>query len=539
MKKIFGIFISLTAALSLGAQTLEEGNRQLYYERYASAEHTFHQLLQQNPANAGAWYELTEAYLAEGNIKAADDSLKLAPAAAQSDPYFIVAQGAVLLEQGRKEEASQAFNRALDATDHKNAGVLKAVAESHVHSKNGDAAYAVSLIQEALKREKHSAELYTLLGDAYRKQLKGSEAYEAYKQALSEDDHYALAYSRIGEIFESQKNPDLYVDYFQKAIAADPDFAPALYHLYVYEFYHDPAKAMSLHRDYAAKSDPSTQLDYELTDLYFVNRQYDEAIQHANELLKSEGQEAPARLYKLIGYSYAGKGDTAQAIGYFNRYFDKEADSNLMAKDFVSMGEFYAAQQGKDSLASVYLAKGVALEKDSAALYGYYRKLADWAKERKDYAEQARWLGQYYTGNEKATNLDLFNWGLADYLASDYAAADSVFGLYVAKYPDQSFGYYWQAKSKAGQDKDMSQGTALDAYRKLIEVLQQHTDDPNYKNWMVESYGYLAAYEANTEKDFAEAVSYFEKVLEVDPGNESAQKYIAILEKEAPSQGNK
>jgi lipoprotein NlpI len=48
---------------------------------------------------------------------------------------------------------------------------------------------------------------------------------------------------------------------------------------------------------------------------------------------------------------------------------------------------------------------------------------------------------------------------------------------------------------------------------------------------MVEAYGYLAAYEVNHEKDYAQAVDLFEKVLEVDPENASAKKYITILEK--------
>ena len=54
----------------------------------------------------------------------------------------------------------------------------------------------------------------------------------------------------------------------------------------------------------------------------------------------------------------------------------------------------------------------------------------------------------------------------------------------------------------------------------------------------MEAYAYLAAYEANTEKDYAQAVDYFEKVLEVDPENESARKYIAILEKDASEKGS-
>lgn len=161
------------------------------------------------------------------------------------------------------------------------------------------------------------------------------------------------------------------------------------------------------------------------------------------------------------------------------------------------------------------------------------------ASDRKDYAKQAQWLGKYYSGNEKVTNIDLFNWGLAHYRAEEYAQADSVFGLYVAKYPQQSFGYYWQARSNVPRDKEMKDGLAVPYYLKLIEVLQNNTSDANYKNWMVEAYGYLATYEANGQKDFKEAVDYFEKVLEVDPENESAKKYIAILEKNLTGEGSK
>ena len=106
-----------------------------------------------------------------------------------------------------------------------------------------------------------------------------------------------------------------------------------------------------------------------------------------------------------------------------------------------------------------------------------------------------------------------------------------MFGLYAQKYPEQSFGYYWQAKSKALLDSGMKEGLAVPAYQKLISVLGKDTTDANYKKWTVEAYGYLATYEANKEKDYPEAVGYFEKMLEVDPTNEDAKKYIAILEK--------
>jgi tetratricopeptide (TPR) repeat protein len=245
------------------------------------------------------------------------------------------------------------------------------------------------------------------------------------------------------------------------------------------------------------------------------------------------------RLYKLIGYSYAAEKDTLKGIDCMVKYFAKQKDTAFVAKDFISMGEFYAATPGQDSLAMEYYAKGVALEQDSSRLTGYYKKLSDLARNQKNYSAEAIWDGRYYASNDRASNIDLFNWGLAHYRAEEYTQADSVFGLYVAKYPEQSFGYYWQAKSKALQDKEMKEGLAIDAYKKLIDVLEKTPTDPNYKKWIVDAYGYLAAYEANTEQNYEEAKGYFEKVLEVDPENADAKKYIDILDKSLADKGTK
>ena len=289
---------------------------------------------------------------------------------------------------------------------------------------------------------------------------------------------------------------------------------------------------MDYYRQYLVKTDASISNEYDLADLLYLNKQYDSAIAKANTIITRDGEKLQPRLYKLISYSYAGKGDSAKAITYMQDYFSKEADSNFIAKDFESMGDFYLSHPGQDSLAMIFYAKSLPLVKDSAQLFESYKKLADLSKNRKDYVAEADWLGKYYTGNDKASNLDLFYWGIAHYRAENYVEADSVFGKYMAKYPEQGFGYYWQAKSRALQDKDMSLGLAVPVYEKLIEVLQKDTTEVNYKKWMVEAYGYLAAYQVNTQKNFAAAIDYFKKVLDIDPENADAKKYIAMLEKD-------
>lgn len=531
MKPLLFITILSAAWMVTQAQSVEEANRYLYYNRYQTAEKIFHQVLDQHPDNAEAWYGLTKLYLLQHKIDKANDTIQLAPESVRSDPYFKVAYGTILLEQNKKNEASGNFNRALEQTKQKNPAILAAVAEAHIRAKAGDNSYAIDLLNRAAQKDKRNPALLVLLGDAYRKLANGSEAYKAYYNAIYLNEKYAFAYYRLGELFLAQKSPDLYVDFFKKAIAADPDFSPAIRRLYVYEFYHDPSKAMEYYRAYIPKSDSTIENQYDLADLLYLNKKYDEAIEKAGTIIQVEGKVTQPRLYKLIAYSYAEKKDTAKAIDYMKRYFAKEADSNIIARDYLSMAEFYTTLPEQDSLVTVFYTRAARVEKDSSVLFSYYEKLADRAKDKKDYAAEANWLGKYYIDNNRATNRDLFNWAFAYYRAKDYPMADSVFGMYAAKYPEQGYGYYWQAKSKALQDTSMEKGFAVPVYKKLVEVLQKDTADANYKNWMIEACGYLATYEANTEKNYTEAVNWFQKILEVDPENVDAKRYIIILEK--------
>jgi len=108
---------------------------------------------------------------------------------------------------------------------------------------------------------------------------------------------------------------------------------------------------------------------------------------------------------------------------------------------------------------------------------------------------------------------------------------DSVFGMYETQYPDQCFGYYWRARSDAAIDTSMSTGMAVPHYLRIIEIDGKDTANKTNKKHLIESYGYIAAYRANTQKDYPGAIDYFEKLLELDPGNTDARKYVAILKK--------
>ncbi len=97
-------------------------------------------------------------------------------------------------------------------------------------------------------------------------------------------------------------------------------------------------------------------------------------------------------------------------------YFGKQNDTGFVVKDYETMGAIYDMLSKPDSAVTYYVKAGT-LEKDSIEHRAYAKKLAELDKRQKDFSNQALWLGMYYEGNAKATNLDLFTWGLAYYMA--------------------------------------------------------------------------------------------------------------------------
>jgi tetratricopeptide (TPR) repeat protein len=155
-------------------------------------------------------------------------------------------------------------------------------------------------------------------------------------------------------------------------------------------------------------------------------------------------------------------------------------------------------------------------------------------------AAYAYWLGVGYPFLKDPSQTDLYNWGFANYSAGNYKTADSIFcGIYETKYPQEVFGYFWCMRSKTAEDDSTgSQGLAVDANVKFADIARAFDstarvagtkDSVRWKNQILNSYFALAQYYNDIKKDKETAVVYLKKVLEVDPTNPNAPKFIEIL----------
>lgn len=524
------LMVMITGTMAAGAQTVDEGRKLFEYEKYKTAIAVLQHTTGNNPQDINSWYWLIRAQLAAGYIDSAALSVTQMPSELKTQALGKVIQGAVLLQQEDSIKALQLFTEAIGTKRKKDPAIQLAVANAIIDAPKANLVKAIEILNEAADRDKKNTWIYLSLGDAYRKLYNGSEAVKAYGEAIEKDATNAEAYYKIGKIYQTQNNVEVFTNYYNKAIQADPDFAPVYYPLYYYYYFRDVNKALEYLQLYISKADYSIENEYMLTDLYYVSKKYNEAIQTAQQVIQKEGRQVKPRIYKLMAYSYDGLEDFTNAEKWMQDYFEKENDTNYLAKDFELMGKIVAKKNNK-SEAVIWYEKAFQLEKDTTAKLDYVKKITALYKAEKNYAKQAYWTGKLYSMNAPLTNVDIFNWGVAYYNAKDYTMADSVFGIYATKYPDQTFGYYWRARTNAAIDTAMDRGIAIPHYEDMIAVALKDTANANNKKWLIEAYGYIAAYKVNAEKKYDTALELYDKILELDPANNDAEKYKEILEK--------
>jgi len=382
MKKLLFIPTLFFIFPSLG-QDIKTAEDLLYYKKFESAENVLTDLVKKDPGNAEAWYLLTAVPDNIDNDSEFKVSLQNAPADVKDDPYYLIATGSMFLNESNVQEAEKYFVQALEKTKYKNPEILLAVAKAKIASEKGDANQAIDLINKAIKKDKHNAELYSELGKAYRKINNGSEAFKAFREAIEINKNFAEAYYLTGMIFRSQNNAEMYLEYFNKAILADPKYAPAYYQLYYHYYFRNVNTAKDYLEKYIDLSEHRIENDYDYTDILYLTKNYEQAIDLAKKLIETDQEKTPARIYKLIAYSYNEKKEHDRAFEYMHRYFEMAPDSMLIAKDFILAADLYLEKQNIDTAIFFYKA-ATELERDSSSIISYYKTLADLTKQIKD-----------------------------------------------------------------------------------------------------------------------------------------------------------
>ena len=537
VKLKFAILLLGTTAwfLNVEAQSLADARKMIYHERYQGARDVLGKLVAANPSDAEAVYWLSQAELGLYNPAGARSALlKGMEGANASHPMLLTGMGQVELLEGKTNDARQRFETAISLTKGKDVGVLNAIGRANLE-KGGDAAYAVeklkmaTALMDAQKKGAKDPSVYVTMGDAYKKLMDGGSAVSAYQNALTADPTHAAAKYKIGKIYLTQGNEqkDIFLKNFEEAIALDPGYAPAHYELYSYYFTRDVYKSTNYFNQYKANADPGPALDYEEASLLYASGDFKAAIDKASQLLAAQGDKADARLYRLQAYSYDQLKDSVNTVERLDKFFEVARPDQIVPDNYVTMAINSAKFPSRQAKVDEYFLKAIDADTAVNNKIDYARKAGNFFKNAKNQPKAAEWYTRVLTVNPNPGKVDLYNAGFENFRAQEYVRSDSVFKLYAAKYPDEVYGHYWSFRALSVIDSTMEKGLAITDCEKFISVAE--TDKVKNKNTLVTAYGYMAGYMANMKKDFPSAITYLDKILEVDPANADAQKNKEIL----------
>src|SRR4030095_3542310 len=178
---------------------------------------------------------------------------------------------------------------------------------------------------------------------------------------------------------------------------------------------------------------------------------------------------------------------------------------------------------------------------DAAHIYRKYLEFEpSWAAEiysliAKAYYDSSNYeqaINYYKRKNEvkPLTNSEEYYKGLSHYYSKQWNQADTSFAKVLAATPDYATGWFWRARINNQLDSlpDSKQYAAKPFYEKYIELAS--VDSLKNKKGLIEAYHYMAVYWINQEeKGNVTAKEYYQKILELDPADETAIENLKIL----------
>ncbi|MEO6537503.1 MAG: tetratricopeptide repeat protein [Ferruginibacter sp.] len=535
------IFLMTTMVFANGiiAQSIDDGKKFIYYERYKSAKDVFQKLVTANPNNEEAVYWLGQAELGLDDIAGAKALYLQKLSASPNSPLILAGVGHVELLEGKTAEARSHFETAISLSQGKSIPVLNAIgfANSNPDSKNGDAAYAIDKLKLAttLKGFK-DPEVWANLGDAYRKFADGGNAIKAYQSALALNPNYARAIYRSGRVYQTQGygQEALYTQFYNNAIAKDPAYAPVYNTLFNYYYDTDVPRSAQFLDKWLANSDDDPKACYYRASLKYAQGLFNEAITKSNECITAGGTSPYPNLYGVKALAYNRLGDSVNAKSSYDEYFKHQLTDKIGAGDYSSYATILLKFPGNEEEAGKLVDKAVALDTVEANKVSYLKAIALAYENQKKYKEAADWFSKILTVKKNIGKTDLYYAGYDYFRANEFQPSIDVFNKYVAKYPEDIFGYYMIGKANAGVDSTGALGLAVPSYEKAIAIGEATSDKEKVKAQLIGAYKYFIEYYYNVKKDQATAITYADKAIALDPSDTQLVANRELISKNDP-----
>ena len=183
------------------------------------------QLVQKHPEIAQARLLLAQAYRAQGNLDEALAVYRQMEASFAPNPQTSFMIGMVLLQQKKREEASQAFTKSLEIDP----GYLPSV-EQLVNKELAEKQYAQAIqrVEAQIAKNPKAGELYLLLARAHLAASDTTKAEAALRQVIELQPDSPIGYLFLAQLYVSSNQKEKALTNLQQAVVKNPKNVEAL-----------------------------------------------------------------------------------------------------------------------------------------------------------------------------------------------------------------------------------------------------------------------------------------------------------------------
>lgn len=550
MKKILlGSFLCLAVSFSAMAQS-NPGADYLSLGETQLAKEYFMKTMGQTPADS--YYYLGEIAYKEGNLTEAKVNYEKGLAANPESVLNAIGLAKLDLKTNPKE-ASKALDE-IQKKIKKDVKLTLAIAEAF--QVNGMEEQAEKKLNDARKADKKSPWIYIYEGDLLAAKNDPGQAAQQYDQAINFDPTCIVAYLKGALVYENI-NYETSLNLLRKAAEIDPTYR--LTYKYIGKITNQKGvypESIEAYKKYFEMPGDHTMEDLtRYASSNFFTNQFDQAISLIEKGLEQEPDNFV--LNRLLMYSDNAIEDYGSALPVAEKFFSIKRDTvKYIPRDYITYANILiktgqtakAIDQYRSALAldptNIELAKEVAalcgnenMSAEAAEFYQKYIDMAGDAVQPTDYYQLGRY---YYLGGSSVLRLDTPAVTVEELPALKAKGtdllrkADSAFGKMEELIPESYLGSLWRARTNASLDPETEKGLAKPYYEETIKRILAKDDHENNKE-LSEAFRYLSYYYYlqfdlhKKNEDKANAIQYSEKLLEVDPGNQTAIQLLEFL----------
>ncbi|HXI00447.1 MAG TPA: hypothetical protein VNI52_09255 [Sphingobacteriaceae bacterium] len=526
------------------AQSTNDALKAIDAEQYQKAKTILKGLTNSQASNAENYFHLGNVYLKQGYTDSAKMTFNKGISANVAYPLNHIGLGSVELDGKNAMGAQPYYDKALATLKKKDYLPLLYIGRSLIDAPkplkgiSPDYQKAITYLEKAKALNPKDANIYLALGDAYRGQMKNSEAFSAYRSAFDLDKSLLRSKVALGIINkESKAWPESVVE-FNNVLAIDANYAPAYRELAetnlqwgfgnLKERDAKIKQALEHYKKYISLTDKSIESRMRYADFLVYANDWKTLQQEAEAMVQLD--KTNPRIYRYLGYASYENGNYPASLQAIKDFMAKVDSKRLLGSDYLYLGK---AQLKTGATAEGFTNIKKAIEMDSTSIE-VMSEVAKAFYTEKQYPD-AQMAYEIAIKNPESKTLlnDHVNLGLSYYY--DYAAkikanekpgkefltkADSSFSYVIQKSPAADVAYILRARVKRLADDQVNpQGLSVSDYEKFIELTTAKGGvmSAGTKGMMVEAYNNVGAFYVKT--NLPKAKEYLTKAAELDPAN--------------------